>query len=353
MSMGWCQVIKEPSNMTVMGHENYGGVNLHPDGTVTGWLTHDHEHQELGVVTFDDVCYRNARFELCASLPNTPPPVAVAAPLSGGPSKAAYDGRCRLSIDDHVYMLSDHCQINTDDDGSFQIRNGDKDNKYFAYANVIDRDDPSKAEISWNGVIGESHAHERLGVLVRNDGHESAMCFHTPWVKSYQPPTHYILVCADFPQDVIDANRKIQTAQAAQTQADQIAQAPNQFDYSWITDTVVPQLLLGSEIHDRVFSGSNSSCQTGFSQIEHTVNTIEKLRDTGLDHDTVFGSVDVFYPSLSYLQACRVEVGSICPIAADGSKLARDCAAYARSEPGVEELAIQNIPELKDVLRSD
>jgi hypothetical protein len=71
---GWCQVLFEKGKLIVRGHNNYGGVLTNTDGTLSGWVTHDHEYDEWGLVKFDGKCYTNAKFRLCAATYGTPPP---------------------------------------------------------------------------------------------------------------------------------------------------------------------------------------------------------------------------------------------------------------------------------------
>ena len=79
---------------------------------------------------------------------------------------AAATGKCMLSVSGRVYMNS-RCNVDTSaPDGSFSIGTGEhRRSKYFAMVNV----DPTTgfARGYWNGKAAESHAHEELGILVK------------------------------------------------------------------------------------------------------------------------------------------------------------------------------------------
>jgi hypothetical protein len=78
----------------------------------------------------------------------------------------ALPGKCLLRVDGQTYLDS-ICNVDvTVTDGSFSIGTGESTRaKHFAVVNV----GPIKGRAIgyWNGVAGEDHAHESLGVLIR------------------------------------------------------------------------------------------------------------------------------------------------------------------------------------------
>ncbi|MEA2880451.1 MAG: hypothetical protein QOF14_5647 [Hyphomicrobiales bacterium] len=76
----------------------------------------------------------------------------------------AFLGKCLLAVDGKTYVKG-ICRIDRTVGGSFSIGTGMRTRaKYFAYVSV----EPSgQAQGYWNGVEAESHAHDSLGVLMR------------------------------------------------------------------------------------------------------------------------------------------------------------------------------------------
>jgi hypothetical protein len=73
------------------------------------------------------------------------------------------DGRCLIAVDDRTF-LNGTCNIEVRPGGSFTVGVGEKSrSKYFAFVDV-DRS-TGLGHGYWNGVDGEGHAHEDLGVL--------------------------------------------------------------------------------------------------------------------------------------------------------------------------------------------
>jgi len=87
--------------------------------------------------------------------------------LGWSSSALAFPGKCLLQVDGRTY-LNAICNIELDPaDGSFSIGTGESTRaKHFAIVNV----GPVKGQAIgyWNGVAGESHAHEELGRLTRH-----------------------------------------------------------------------------------------------------------------------------------------------------------------------------------------
>lgn len=80
----------------------------------------------------------------------------------------AAGGSCFLGVNGHAY-LDGTCDIDLAKDGSFSIfARAPNRSRYFAYVNI----DPAtrKADASWNGVAGESHAHDPLGTVTHKGG---------------------------------------------------------------------------------------------------------------------------------------------------------------------------------------
>jgi hypothetical protein len=77
----------------------------------------------------------------------------------------AFLGKCRFEVGGKTY-LNGPCNITVMPDGSFEIGTGEtRRSKYFA---LVDVDSATRAAVGyWNGSVGEDHAHERLGALIR------------------------------------------------------------------------------------------------------------------------------------------------------------------------------------------
>ncbi len=77
----------------------------------------------------------------------------------------ADEGRCLIAVKGHTY-LKGNCNISVETGGSFKVGVGEQSrSEHFAY--VVLNSEPRKGRGYWNGVDGEDHAHEDLGVLKR------------------------------------------------------------------------------------------------------------------------------------------------------------------------------------------
>ena len=86
---------------------------------------------------------------------------ATLALIGPAPAAAQVASRCLLEVDGHRY-IDGRCRFTPQGGGSFQISTLGRA-RYFAMVEV----DRRQAEGFWNGSEQGSHAHDRLGMLVR------------------------------------------------------------------------------------------------------------------------------------------------------------------------------------------